>query len=155
MDMKPYIYKTEDYGDNWKLISNGIEGKNNFVRVVRADKRIKGLLYAGTETGFFISKNDGETWEKLQLNLPVVPINDLYIKNNDLIATTAGHHLGLDNISPLQELNVPNEPKVIIENKVKRFIGGYIEKSVKNLGQNPLPGIEIDYFIPKVLIPLI
>ena len=151
MDMKPYIYKTEDYGDNWKLISNGIEGKNNFVRVVRADKRIQGLLYAGTETGFFISKNDGETWEKLQLNLPVVPINDLYIRNNDLIAATAGRSFWvLDNISPLQELNVPNEPKVITKNKVKRFIGGYIEKSVKkNLGQNPLPGIEIDYFIPK------
>ena len=56
----------------------------------------------------------------------------------------------LDNLSPLQELNVPEEPKIITESNVKRFIGGYIEKSVeKNLGQNPLPGIEIDYFIPK------
>ena len=151
MDMKPYVYKTEDYGKNWKLISYGIEGENNFVRVVRADKKIKGLLYAGTETGFFISKNDGVIWEKLQLNLPVVPINDLFIRNNDLIAATAGRSFWvLDNLSPLQELNVPEEPKIITESNVKRFIGGYIEKSVeKNLGQNPLPGIEIDYFIPK------
>ena len=151
MDMKPYVYKTEDYGKNWKLISYGIEGENNFVRVVRADKKIKGLLYAGTETGFFISKNDGMIWEKLQLNLPVVPINDLFIRNNDLIAATAGRSFWvLDNLSPLQELNVPEEPKIITESNVKRFIGGYIEKSVeKNLGQNPLPGIEIDYFIPE------
>ena len=151
MDMKPYIYKTEDYGNTWELISNGIEGENNFVRVVRADKKIRGLLYAGTEMGFFISKNDGEIWEKLQLNLPIVPINDLFIRNNDLIAATAGRSFWvLDNLSPLQELNVPKEPKVIIESKVKRFIGGYTEKSIhKNLGQNPLPGIEIDYFIPK------
>ena len=151
MDMNPYIYKTEDFGNNWKLISNGIDGENNFVRVVRADKKINGLLYAGTETGFFISKNDGEKWENLQLNFPVVPINDLFIRNNDLIAATAGRSFWiLDNLSPLQELNVPKEPKIIIEGKVKRFIGGYIEKSVKkNLGQNPLPGIEIDYFIPK------
>ena len=90
-------------------------------------------------------------WEKLQLNLPVVPINDLFIRNNDLIAATAGRSFWvLDNLSPLQELNVPEEPKIITESNVKRFIGGYIEKSVeKNLGQNPLPGIEIDYFIPK------
>ena len=108
MDMKPYIYKTEDYGTNWKLISNGIEGENNFVRVVRADKKIREILYAGTEMGFFVSKNDGEIWEKLQLNLPVVPINDLFIRNNDLIAATAGRSFWvLDNLSPLQELNVP------------------------------------------------
>ena len=151
MDMKPYIYKTEDYGTNWKLISNGIEGENNFVRVVRADKKIRGILYAGTEMGFFVSKNDGEIWEKVQLNLPVVPINDLYIKNNDLIAATAGRSFWvLDNLSPLQEKEVPKEPKIMTENKVKRFIGGYIEKSIKkNLGQNPMPGIEIDYFIPE------
>ena len=56
MDMNPYIYKTEDFGNNWKLISNGIDGENNFVRVVRADKKINGLLYAGTETGFLSQK---------------------------------------------------------------------------------------------------
>ena len=151
MDMNPYIYKTEDFGKSWKLISNGIDGENNFVRVVRSDKKVNGLLYAGTETGFFISKNDGETWENLQLNFPVVPINDLFIRNNNLIAATAGRSFWiLDNLSPLQELNVPKEPKIITKSKVKRFIGGYIEKSVKkNLGQNPLPGMEIDYFIPK------
>ena len=97
MDMKPYIYKTEDYGKNWKLISYGIEGENNFVRVVRADK-IKGLLCA-IQTDF-LSQNDGMIWEKLQLNLPVVPINDLFIRNNDLIAATAGGSFWvLDNLS--------------------------------------------------------
>ena len=73
-----------------KLINKGIEGKHNFTRVVRADKKIKGLLYAGTETGFYLSKDDGENWNQLQLNLPVVPITDLYINDNDLIAATSG-----------------------------------------------------------------
>ena len=68
MDLKPYVYKTENYGQKWVQINMGIEGKHTFVRVVRADKKVPGLLYAGAETGLYVSKNDGVSWEALQLN---------------------------------------------------------------------------------------
>ena len=68
MDLTPYIFKTNDYGNSWKSITEGIDGAHNFVRVVREDKKRKGLLYAGTETGLFVSWNDGKQWERLQLN---------------------------------------------------------------------------------------
>ena len=58
MDLTPYVYKTNNYGESWELITEGLEGQHNFVRVVRADPKVQGLLYAGTETGFYISFND-------------------------------------------------------------------------------------------------
>ena len=104
MDLKPYVYKKEDYGKSWKLITDGIKGEHNFVRVVRADKKVSGLLYAGSETGFYISHNDGDRWDLFQNNLPIVPINDLFIQDNDLIAATAGRSFWiLDDLSPIQE----------------------------------------------------
>ena len=94
MDLTPYVYRTDDYGKSWEKITSGIQGvTHNFVRVVRADKKVPGLLYAGTETGFYYSNNDGDSWTQLQLNLPVVPINDIYLQDNDLIAATAGRSL--------------------------------------------------------------
>ena len=88
-DFTPYIYKTEDYGQTWKLITTGI-ASNHFTRVVRADQKRAGLLYAGTEYGMYISYNDGASWQSFQLNLPMVPITDLTIKKNDLIVATQG-----------------------------------------------------------------
>ena len=70
MDLKPYVYKTDNYGQKWERINDGIEDPHTFVRVVRADKKVPGLLYAGAETGLYVSKNDGVSWEALQLNLP-------------------------------------------------------------------------------------
>ena len=103
MDLKPYIFKTSDYGQTWSKITNGITDKHTFARVVRADKKKKGLLYAGTETGLYLSLDDGENWQKFQLNLPLVPINDLTIQDNDLVVATAGRSFWiLDDVGAIQ-----------------------------------------------------
>ena len=88
-DFAPYLYKTTDYGQSWSRIDTGIP-EHDFTRVIRADPGREGLLYAGTETGVYISFDDGSSWQPFQLNLPVCPIYDLIIKDNDLIACTHG-----------------------------------------------------------------
>ena len=88
-DRKPYVFRSTDNGRNWTQITSGF-GINDFVRVVREDPRQKDLLYAGTESGFFISINGGDHWHPFQLNMPVCAITDLQIHDNDLIASTAG-----------------------------------------------------------------
>ena len=104
-DYKPYLYKTKDYGKSWEKIDFGIQ-KNHFTRVLRADPKRKGLLYAGTESGVYISFDDGESWNSFQHNLPLVPITDLTIKNNNLIAATQGRSVWLiDDLTPLHQLN--------------------------------------------------
>ncbi|SDQ16956.1 Uncharacterized protein SAMN05216294_0694 [Flagellimonas zhangzhouensis] len=104
-DFTPYLYKTTDYGKTWSLITNGIEDEH-FTRVVREDPKRKGLLYAGTETGMYISFNDGAKWEKFQMNLPIVPITDLTIKDNNLIVATQGRSLWvIDDLTVLHQLD--------------------------------------------------
>ena len=104
-DYKPYLYKTKDYGKSWEKIDFGIQ-KNHFTRVLRADPKRKGLLYAGTESGVYVSFDDGESWNSFQHNLPLVPITDLTIKNNNLIAATQGRSVWLiDDLTPLYQLN--------------------------------------------------
>jgi photosystem II stability/assembly factor-like uncharacterized protein len=88
-DFKPYIYKTTDYGKRWKRIDKGLP-QDAFVRVVREDPAHRGLLYAGTELGMFVSYNDGEDWQSLDLNLPPVPITDLALRHDKLVAATQG-----------------------------------------------------------------
>ena len=88
-DFKPYIYKTTDYGKRWKRIDRGLP-EDTFVRVVREDPARRGLLYAGTEAGMFVSFNDGDDWQSLHLNLPPVPITDLQIRQGNLVASTQG-----------------------------------------------------------------
>src|SRR6185312_583098 len=100
-DLNPLIYKTHDYGKTWTRITTGIPA-GAYVRSVREDPKVKGLLYAGTETGVYFSKDDGAHWQPLQLNLPTTPIHDLAIKDNDLIAATHGRSFWiLDDITPL------------------------------------------------------
>ena len=102
-DFTPYLYKTDDYGKTWKLITAGINAMH-FTRVVRADHKRPGLLYAGTEYGMYISFDAGEHWKTFQLNLPMVPITDLTIKENDLIVATQGRAFWiLDDLSILQQ----------------------------------------------------
>ena len=150
MDLMPYIFKTKDYGLNWELITDGIKGVHTFARVVRADPKVPGLLYAGTETGFYISYDDGEKWESFQNNLPIVPINDLFIRDNDLIAATAGRSFWiLDDISPLQEQKNINGLHLVTPKKGYRI---FSRKTSKNSfqGTNPLNGIILDYYLPEV-----
>jgi len=104
-DFNPFIYKTHDFGKTWTLINSGIPA-GAYVRSVREDPKVKGLLYAGTETGVYFSADDGAHWQSLQLNLPTTPIHDLAVKDNDLVAATHGRSFWiLDDISPLRQAN--------------------------------------------------
>jgi hypothetical protein len=103
-DITPHIYRTHDFGKTWTKITNGIPA-SAYVHAVREDPIRKGLLFAGTETGVYVSFNDGELWQPLQLNLPVTSVRDLVVKGNDLVVATHGRSFWiLDNISPLREL---------------------------------------------------
>ncbi len=103
-DFTPHIFKTNDYGESWQRIVEGIEDEA-WVRAVREDPVRTGLLYAGTELGIYISFDDGLAWQKWQLNLPIVPITDLTIRNNDLVAATQGRAFWiLDDLSPVQQI---------------------------------------------------
>ncbi len=102
-DFAPYLFKTTDYGRTWKKITNGIPD-SDFTRVIREDPEKKGLLYAGTETGTYVSFDDGGRWERLGGNVPVVPIHDLVIKDGDLILGTHGRSFWiLDDLAPLRQ----------------------------------------------------
>ena len=104
-DYSPYLYKTGDYGNTWRQITNGI-GSEDFTRVLREDPERPGLLYAGTEFGLYVSFDDGESWQKLQLNLPVAPLYDLAVKGDELVACTHGRSFWvLDDITPLRQAN--------------------------------------------------
>jgi photosystem II stability/assembly factor-like uncharacterized protein len=104
-DIRPYIYRTRDFGRTWTKITSGIP-ENTYVHAVREDPVRKGLLFAGTETGVFVSFNDGDNWQPLQMNLPSASVRDLVIKGDDLVIATHGRSFWiLDDISPLRELN--------------------------------------------------
>ena len=103
-DYQPYLYKTDDYGETWRIISGSFPD-GEITRVIREDPVRSGLLYVGTETGIYISLDDGENWHRLQNNLPVVPVYDLKIKDGDLVAGTHGRSFWiLDDVTPLRQL---------------------------------------------------
>src|SRR5208337_3972511 len=102
-DQTPYIYRTHDYGASWQLVTKGIS-PGAFLRAVREDPYTKGLLFAGTELGVYVSFNDGDQWAPLQLNLPVSSVRDLVIHGDDLVIATHGRSFWiLDNITPLRQ----------------------------------------------------
>ncbi|GLR16078.1 WD40/YVTN/BNR-like repeat-containing protein [Portibacter lacus] len=148
-DYTPYIYKTENNGKTWKKITSGIQ-EDHFTRVVRADPNQKGLLYAGTETGMYISFDDGNSWSPFQQNLPIVPITDLTIKNNNLIVATQGRSLWMiDDLNPVYEFKNLNKASDLIlfpPKDVIRMGGGYSDK-VKGAGINHPNGAIINYYI--------
>lgn len=114
-DWQPYLYRTHDGGRNWQLITSGIPA-HDFTRVIRADPARRGLLYAGTETGPYVSFDDGGSWQSLRRNLPVVPIHDLALHGSDLIAATHGRGFWiLDDTTPLRELSpqLAQQPAVL------------------------------------------
>jgi photosystem II stability/assembly factor-like uncharacterized protein len=150
-DFTPHIYKTNNFGVTWEKIVNGIPG-DTFARSVREDPDRKGLLYAGTETGVFVSFDDGKLWLPLQNNLPEVPITDLRVKRKDLVVATQGRALWiLDDLSPLHQISEEvaradyylYQPRNIdAELSVAYSIdGGY--------GENPPQGAQINYVLNK------
>ena len=149
MDLNSYVFKTNDYGQNWSKIVTGLNDPNGFARVVRADKKLQGLLYAGTETGLYVSNNDGAYWQRLKLNLPVVAINDLMIQDNDLVAATSGRGFWiLDDLGALQNKRSYSKAIEIVTPKDTYRIFGGNSKAVGQ-GQNPRSGVTFDYYLNK------
>jgi photosystem II stability/assembly factor-like uncharacterized protein len=136
-DMRPYLFKTSDYGKHWTQITNGIPS-DEIVRSVREDIVRPGLLFAGTERGVWISFDDGLSWQKLQRNLPVTQVADLAVTDHDLVIGTHGRSFWiLDNIDVLRQLDATSGNK-----SVHLFKPAPTVRDVD-------PGVMIDYYLPK------
>jgi len=147
MDLNSHIFKTNNYGQTWTKIVKGLNDPNGFARVVRADKKQQGLLYAGTETGLYVSNDDGAFWQRLKLNLPVVAINDLIIQDNDLVAATSGRGFWiLDDLGALQYNSRYSKAIEMVTPKDTYRIFGGNSKAVGQ-GQNPRSGVTFDYYL--------
>ena len=148
-DFTPYIFKTEDYGKTWTKITNGIPALH-FARCIRADKKRPGLLFAGTEYGMYMSYDYGNSWKPFQLNLPMVPVTDLTIKDNDLVVATQGRGFWvMDDLTSVQA----NQPGITQES-LKIFpardavrMNGSQNLNAKNAGINPPNGVVVNYFL--------
>ncbi len=151
-DFKPYIYRTTDYGKNWRKIVDGID-KEHFTRVVRIDPNRPGLIYAGTEAGMYISFDSGTQWQPLQLNLPMVPITDLAVKNDNLIAATQGRSLWIiDDLTPLHQMQKDFKDKQTHLYKPMpsyRMQGRGGRKSLTE-GSNHPGGVMVNYFVKNL-----
>lgn len=152
-DFAPYLYKTTDYGKSWTKITNGIN-KEHFTRVVREDPKRKGLLYAGTETGMYISFDDGANWSPFQMNLPIVPVTDLAIKDNNLIVATQGRSLWiLDDLTVLHQLDAGKKSMASILYKPKdsyRTKGRTQKEPSKTEGENHPNGVISHFYLKNV-----
>jgi photosystem II stability/assembly factor-like uncharacterized protein len=158
-DHKPGLYKTTDYGKTWTKIDNGIPA-GAFTRVVREDDKRKDLLFAGTETGVYISWNGGKDWSPFQLNLPVTPITDLRIHKDDLIAATSGRSFWiLDDLTLVRQykkeagsFTVFQPEDVYITNSSSELDGANENFNGANpyRGVNPASGIVLYYQLPEV-----
>ena len=154
-DFRPYLYRTTDYGATWKRIDQGIDPLH-FTRVVRADPVRRGLLYAGTERGVYVSFDDGGRWQPLQLNLPIVPITDLAVRGDELIAATQGRSYwilnGLANLRQLPDDLAPQSPHLFEPAPALRLVvGGFQDgnAAARNQGTNPPAGAVVYYFLDK------
>jgi photosystem II stability/assembly factor-like uncharacterized protein len=148
-------YKTTDYGKTWTKINAGVEA-DDFIKVIREDRTVKNLLYAGAERGFYVSFNGGAQWHKLQLNLPVVPVTDLAIQGNDLVASTAGRAFWiLDDLSAIQQSlgNFGNASARLFTPKATvRYPATTIPEwmgNIPGLGLNPMEGVMLDYYLKE------
>lgn len=149
VDDTPMIFITEDYGKTWKKKTNGIPA-DNFVRVVREDMEDSNILYAGTERGLYVSFNGGDKWEKFQSNLPITPITDITIKDNDLIAATAGRSFWiLDDLTPIQETKGMPKENIAIYQPSPTYKYTLSSRNRTNNGANPAAGVEISYYLPS------
>ncbi|KAB7530755.1 glycosyl hydrolase [Flagellimonas olearia] len=149
----PMIYKTTDYGASWQKITNGLPGET-FARSVREDPDRKGLLYAGTETGMYVSFTDGQQWLPLQNNLPEVPITDLRVQRKDLVVTTQGRAIWiLDDLTPLHQIT---DAVAAADHYLYQPRDTHAELSVAysidgGYGQNPPKGVQLHYLNNKAV----
>jgi len=154
-DNKPYLYKTSDYGKTWRKITNGIPD-GAFTRVVREDPNKRGLLYAGTETGMYVSFDDGANWQSMQFNLPVVPITDLAIhkREKELVAATQGRAFWIfDDLPLLHQMMdaggfaAASGTKLFKPKETYRMPGGggFNLPATATIGKNPASGVAVYY----------
>jgi photosystem II stability/assembly factor-like uncharacterized protein len=153
-DMRPHIFATHDAGKTWTEIANGIPA-GQIVNAVREDPERKGLLFAGTEKGVYVSFDDGANWESLRLNLPASSVRDLIIKNDDLIVATHGRGFWvLDNITPLRQLNRNQREDLLFKPQAALRVRANLNTDTplppdEPAGENPPDGAMIDYFLSK------
>ncbi len=154
-DRRPYLYRTADFGKTWKTISTGF-APNAFLNAIREDSKRKGLLFAGTEFGVYISFDDGDSWQPLQLNLPVTSVRDLIIHDDDLVIATHGRGFWiLDDIAPLRQIR-PGEntaarlfqPARAIRSTSDGFPGTPLPPEEPQ-AKNPPRGAYLDYYLPE------
>jgi len=154
-DNKPYLYKTSDYGRTWTKIVEGIPAAD-FTRVIREDPGRKGLLYAGTETGVYVSFDDGGHWQSIRLNLPVVPIHDLLIKDGDLVAATHGRSFWvLDNVALLHQVTPATttdavklfQPRTTVRFGRGAALAGNFAAASSIDGVNPPTGVVVPFYL--------
>ena len=150
-DYTPYILRTADYGRSWTEIAGGIP-RGTFVRAVREDVVRRGLLYAGTETGVYVSLDDGTNWQSLQQNLPVSPVHDLLIKANDLVVATHGRAFWiLDDVTPLREMaqGIASGRPHLFKPATAHRIRNEFTRAVGPAGENPPSGAIVYYRLPR------
>jgi photosystem II stability/assembly factor-like uncharacterized protein len=154
-DFQPYLYRTRDYGKTWTKIVNGIPD-GVFTRVIREDPVRKGLLYAGTETGLYVSFDDGASWQPFSRNLPATPITDLAVKNDDLVVATQGRAFWiLDDLSPLRRWNETVARSAVHLFPPRPTVRMAVEKPdeeepmPRHLGQNIPAGVLVSYWLRK------
>jgi len=154
-DFAPYVFKTTDFGKTWTKLVAGLPAKD-YVHAVRVDPRRPGLLFAGTEQGVYVSFDDGGHWQAMQINLPVVPVNDLVIKNNDLVVATHGRSFWvLDDITPLEQYEEAIAQRDVhlfnpAEANHTVFRGGFFA-AAGSMGKNPPAGAVVDYWLKTSL----
>ncbi len=147
-DFTPYLYKTIDFGKNWSLITNGIDDEH-FTRAIRADLKKEGVLYAGTESGMYISSDDGQSWSPFQMNLPIVPITDIALKNNDIIVSTQGRGIWvLDNLDMIKtSFNLSDSLNTLFKPEDNYRMKGGQSRNTKGAGTNHHSGINVHFYL--------
>ncbi len=151
-DLRPHIFRTQDSGKTWTEIVNGIPAGQT-VNAIREDPERKGLLFAGTEKGVYISFDDGAKWESLRLNLPATSVRDLIIKNDDLVVATHGRGFWiLDNITPLRQFSRSQRKNLLFKPQTALRVRGNANTDTplppdEPAGENPHDGAMIDYFL--------
>ena len=150
-DYQSYLYHTTDYGASWSAITKGID-EGHFTRAIRADRTVPGLLYAGTEFGLYVSTDDGTNWQSLQHNLPLVPITDLALKDNDLIVATQGRSFWvLDDLDVLwQSMEAaPGDGLRLFQPHPTVGFGGGRGQTSLTQGTNHPAGVRLHFQVPE------
>ena len=150
-DYGAYAYKTTDYGNTWTTINKGVK-PDDFIKVIREDTKNKSILYAGSERGFYLSTDAGSSWQPFQLNLPIVPVTDLMIRDNDLVAATAGRAFWiLDDLGAIQQASTASAVTLFTPKPAYKFGGGTgLPEAKYKAGQNAPEGVILDYILPEL-----